>query len=298
MKTNRVKNTLLLILIGLNTIIYFLNASKADSYTLSASQKNAVSQLLENGGIVLLAELPDTFEPRRSMNMSPFDFTILEDMLYGVVDPGEIMVEEVDNRTVKNHQTGRLTITGDKFIYDSDRYLTGHSIGVAETGMTEEEARSLCDGFLEALAQRSGLGAELTFNHVYTRLSADSYSILYMGDYHGVTIASNAIFLTVDSEGISRVNCSLAVPTGLADTARDIYAPDEALLSLYREVKGMFGDSVFYITGVSLVYNLTERFGGETVASPYYMFTVKLDPEDLSNQTRFYINAYTNAFLR
>jgi hypothetical protein len=224
------------------------------------------------------------------MSTAPFDYGVMEKLLIGDKDVQEASDFE---RVVKTSPKGRVV----RFQNRLD-FTAGREPGAELPMAAEEDALERAEAFLAELTAAAGLN--FTFSHIYTQRQEAGYSIFYMGLYNKTVIASNYIQFTIDGAGISQLICSLAVPGGFAEQAREICSVDEALFTLFNELPEGSGNlnNTLVLSRMELVYLTSERGGERSTAAPYYMFTTRWAEDEPGRQERHLVNAYTNTYYR
>ncbi|MCL2702595.1 MAG: hypothetical protein FWE91_03185 [Defluviitaleaceae bacterium] len=298
MDTEKAKNAVIIILIILNAVIFFLVREKENAYSLHSTQISAINTVLGQNRISLQTRLIMDFSPRKQLAMSEagFDYGVLEGLLF---EDGE---ELVRTRTFERErwvgESGRVVIDIESgvFSFSASRMLGDEG----PRAVNERAARDFCEAFLEEFAYKSGTGLAFTFagDQRYER----DYIVQYMGMHDGMVIGSTIAQFSFDEYGLYEFMCRIAVPEGLTDIAHEIYSADEALFVLARELNERYPGMSFHISGMEMVYFFDES-GGNSLAQPSYMFTIKDRTEDVSditgdNSIRVFVDAYTNSVIR
>jgi len=295
MNTARVKNLIIVLLIVVNLALGVLIINQESRYQMSGEQEEAIQSILSKNFIGVYALIPREFRPMKTLQMQLYEFD--EEALVRVAMPdapsGEITrVEVTAGRSVVqySHEGVDLLVEPGRFVYMSQSGYATPAFLRNPAG--QAEMRALCDSFISQFAT-----PQMAFTYDNTVVyREDGYTMIeYRGTYKGQILYTNYVRCKVTADGITELRCAFSTPDGFVGAARDIYACDEALLSLLGTLKSIYGDSgkdaMIIIRKIDKVYYLEDS--GAMKAVPYYRVYT-----DGAIEVPFFINAYNNTVLR
>ena len=301
MKVEKAKTAVIIIFAVINLLWLFLQQDREKGYILTAEQENAINGALSLNGISLETPLIKDYSPMKELVLKPFNYAALEAILFDGAEPSRISEFENFEGTTKLYNKSQITIHSDRLVFEKeDGLLPGISVKEDDpvpyyTGITAEEAASLCDNIINAV---KNLGLDLDFVLNYHSGTMNHFIFEYWGLHNGMLIPSNSIIFAVDDYGIANISFYMQIPFEYSASSRDIYSADEALLTLIRHIKNDYPDNTdAVITDMELVYYLNEKTSYEAVAAPHYLFKVKAN-RNSAYEDRYYINAYTGQLTK
>ncbi|MDR1209872.1 MAG: hypothetical protein LBK41_06115 [Clostridiales bacterium] len=284
-------NTIIIVFLAiLNAALFSFNLNEWNRYSLSDARIADITALLARNGVDLRADLPRRFAPLKTMTLELYPFTAeASDGLTALFfAPDETPVSSTAFGWETLEYKGKsLTFTAQGFRFED--LDDGGGPGDRDTAFRAAGAAAM---------SASALGDGVTLTLYSEKGSDGDYTFEYRGVYRSATVYSS--FLRVRTRGgkVVAERGNFYVPKGFGGE-RDVYAPDEALYTLSRELRHMFGaragEPPIIVSAVDLVYLVEDNGGlaaGEVGAEPYYMFTVSLLDEPI------FVNAFTNEAKR
>ena len=281
MDWNKAKNLILLFLCLLNAALFALIFNNNRAYRLTAAQEQAIRAVLAQNNIIVTGDILRNFSPMRQIEMQAPGFD--HDDLIGIFfDNADGLTRSVERDRIRyRNDTETLIIDGSNITYRNRNGGDG-------TLPSIQEAERLSNQLMQRIRR---LGGNFVLDGAVSQPveSEDGLLFRFRGRYRGVLIHSNAVDITVNGNGITRVEFSYLRPVSFVGVRREITSADEALLTVMHSIRNMFGEhrEPMYIEKIDLVYYSVLS----TNAVPYYRVFIYglLQP--------FLVNAYLNSIL-
>ena len=279
MDWEKAKKLTIFFLCLLNIALFGLIYNNNRAYRLSSSQEQLITSVLQRNNIICYVEVLKNFTPMRQIEMqkSEYDHDLVLDIF--VQDKESLRQSMERNRVIYRNENETLTIDDAEISY-RNRNDGGTS------NITVEEAERIGREFLRSLSK---LGGSFVADGNLPAETEEGYLFQFRESYRGYIINSNYAEITVNENGVARVEFMYYKPVFFVGVRREICSADEALLTVMHGIKDSEenGSEPRFITKMDIVYHDNLSFW----ATPYYrVFVSGFDKP-------FLINAYENSML-
>jgi len=275
----KVKKQILFFLALLNVSLFVLIYVNNRAYSLPQGRQQLITSLLRENNITCYVDILANFSPMRQIEMQPPDYDAGAFVKLLVSDPESIVKSVERNKNI--YKNDRETL-----IIDDTEVSYRNRSGVAEIIISSEDAEIIST---ELLKKINGLGGNFTADRLNPIETEYGWLFQYKDRYRGYIINSNSLEITVNGNGIASVSYRYLKPAAFIGARREICSADEALLTVMREIKNIYGENMEpkLITRMEIVYH--NNFSAR--ATPYYRVHIS------GRETPFLINAYENTIL-
>ncbi len=292
MNWNRILNTMIIIFVGMNLLMFaYSHFIKDDDYALSSEKKQQLNEILYSNGIIMSGEYPD-FAPMESIAVSVPDF-----------DREGILMRIFDGKTYEATQD----MTEERIIYEDFKYgdeeiifyegnygglidYYGPSTLYKPSEMTETTVLEIAQEFAEDLI---GDSVVLSLSTMYYDDEENIYHLLFNEYRNEILMLCNYVELSVGEEGVLLAHASVYNKTGSLTGEKNLYPIDEALY-MWMDSVDINAKILSRIESIELGYHLgLDELNKDTSieAVPNYRII-------LSDGQIFEIEAYTNTIRR
>jgi hypothetical protein len=288
MDTRRVKNIIITLLVALNAALALLTALREGRHAVSGARADNIRKLLARGGISLDAEITRRFGPADTIEVLPYEYDIHGEAARFFSDTSGLREDAKWNGESLTGGEGVLTLEDGFLMFEAaEPYSTRE---FERGGSFDAAARALADRYVSVIKPEG-----LTFRLSRTATEADGAVYDYRGWFGGAWLYSSYIKITVAEGGVIKARCFYSgVPRGFTGNPREVYAPDEALFALCKQLRAIYGGAAVSITSMAVVYNLAEPAGEAARAVPCYLFEIRV-----REAGRMYlVECYTNAVVK
>ena len=272
MEWKRAKNYTIVFLIIINVIFLILNVAKRSEYRLSTSDITAVSQVIEDRGIILNCDLPRDFSPMGQLYMREFGYDNLElqEIFFGSISG--VRRVDVNDDIIFSRDNNTLTVARDSVSFSGT--LETQPADIESAGVAVKE-------YVDALNDYFG---DYSLN--ISSETGEGYYFEYRQSFQNQLVFSNYLKAWVDSNGSIQLIFNYQQPLEYKGTREDIISADEAVYAASRLIDDDF--TTASVDGVEKGYFLVERYGsGELAAVPQYKIYVN------GGGASYYVNAYS-----
>jgi hypothetical protein len=269
----------------LNVFLAFFLYREQRRHTITAEQDQAIFTVFRQNRISGYSRLIRHYRPMRPLAVSGFDYDM--DFLLDIFFPGE--PEHIKNPLNPNWE---MYTYGDIWMVISNGYISYDNPSGLKGGsevLTRETAAALCDDFVSVYFPN--------YRQDYALTESKGIRLFYRELYRDYIIHSNFIEFLVTDAGITQVDMQYGTVIELSGLPREIYSPDEALLTFIQRVRSIWLDKPLLITHMDLVYYQEEIRSraldrGVTLhATPIYRIFIE------DSEVPFKIDAYTNVSI-
>lgn len=282
-------NTMIIIFLAvLNVALATLNTREWQRYRLSDVKAADISTILENRGVIINVDIPRRFAPMKTLTLSPFPFSNSNGTsdFAGILFASDEIPKRVETlgEIVLTHGTKTLTFINKGFRFEDTSESQGRSDETAAVELADNLAASMG-------ALSPGLGLE----RKSVRDEGEGHLLIeYRGAFKSYTIYSSFLRVRIGGGKLTYARGDFYLPEDF-QASRDVYAADEALYALGRELRRIYGvrenESPITVDGIDIVYLVESSAASteeEVKAEPYYKFEVSIVDEPI------FINAFTN----
>ena len=293
MNTERTKNVLIVLLSVLAVSLSVLIFAIEGRYSLTAGQEAAIIAILERDDIHLRGDvtLVRDFQPMRQMGMRRYSYDL--DDLAARFFGSENFVKEINPPvyifTYPNNDEGMVMHYSSWTNAINFFIPQGISNEAFATMLNDRAAELLATQYVESL-----IGMPPNMQHYSTTISYQGYWVIdFFTVYRGFVLHNDHIRVRVSEEGIFRIEYSRVDYDGFIGDSRNIFPPNEALMTLMNHMRTEGAEGAITINDMRLSYFLTEE-GGQSTGTPAYVFAVYMGGIMRWN---FVFDAYTNQLL-
>lgn len=277
MDWSKAKNYTIIFLLMLNILLLGLNSIKEKKYILSNERYSDIKKILNQNNIDINAELPKEFKPMPQLNVSSYNYDVMEIQNMFFQDKENIKRTEELGKTIFRNDKEVIIIQNNTITYIS-KVNNNKSIN-------EKEAVSITSKYISKISKKF---SNMDINRVFEY--NDRYEIFYSQKFIGNYILSNYIFFTVYKDGKIIIELKYNEAIDFGGQKIDIKPADEILFIFIDEIRKTYNDLAITIDKIDLGYFLddvsTQNNSSSMTAVPYYRIF-------LSDSTRpYFINAY------
>ncbi|MDR0958326.1 MAG: hypothetical protein LBM16_03855 [Clostridiales bacterium] len=277
MDMEKSKTIIIVLLLGLNIILFVLFLYTKSEALLSAQQVGKIEKTLELNGIQLNAKTITNFSDMRTIELiAPENLEETASVLF------------FDKEGDAEGKT--LTVLENSFLFENP-------LGTGTIALTEKSIKKKCDQEIKKIGNFFKLNGSLVFDGIY--FDGGEYAVEYRLKYGKVLLYPVFVRFTVNENGIIRVRGELAQVAGFSGDERPIYSSDEVLFNLMYVLKNDFGvQDEIKIEKLDIVYYSGDTITTESVysATPYYRIYISINEENIANFP-YLVNAYTNTII-
>jgi hypothetical protein len=271
MEWEKAKNIILLFFILLNLVLAGFIFMENQRYTVSGEQESTIRAVLAQHNISMYTDIIRRFPPMRSLRIAGYYYD--EETFLTIFFDDPSLVERVETR-----------------------YGVGFSLGTAQLwffqgGFVSYFNPSGMNGTAEDFIERHF--PDFVRDERFNPHDDEGRRVVYRQVYRGHTIYSNNIEFLVTDDGIIEIDMQFGRVYGFDGPDRDIFAPDEALVTFMQRAHVLIGNQPITIWYMDIVYvlefdNASDERGSIHWAIPFYRIFVH------GHELPFLINAYTN----
>lgn len=295
MDWSKAKNYTIVFLVGLNIFLFVSNFLADRKYIMSSDSKTAISQLLNNNGITLSAELPKTYMPMRQMTIEnyAYDFIQLQDIF--LTDKTDIKRTREFDKTIISSENEKIIVYNNTVYYqNTDKENTVAFEKAAVLKRCGEYAAKISDAYYE-----------MSLDYISKTNDGEAFIVEYFTKSGGYNIFSNYLRFTVKSDGSLYLEFKYGKIGKTYGSETDICSPDEALFVFMDSAQRLVDSSSITVERVEIGYFLnydnlsgsdslsaTDVYSlGTNTAIPCYRIAVA------ETKQSFFVNAYNRTII-
>lgn len=285
MNWNKSKNKLILLFLGINILLGWVNYRKASSsYLLKGAQIQDIRQVMSENNMMVETAIPRRFKPLQKLTVFPYQMNSAEreeivKRIFGSLDKVKVSLEpakEPDKkpRRVYTKDYQHITFEGEKVTYHHDE--------MGEDVVDISTAKKMAEKWLRQAGYSPGK------MHLQVIDEPKDWQIIYYDKYKDMPVFDSYVKLKITPLGIAHAKIHKVELGKSTGEKQAIYPIDQVFFYLMNLIGNQ--EKPVVIQDIMIGYGLENPKGTHLIAEkaiPFYQII-------LENGEIYYINAYNN----